>query len=172
MGELSIELPEDLAAPSLEVALGLGVFRSELIRQALGHEIAQARGVVRTTRHGRGLAGHGRGPRVPPFREWPRFGPRRAIAKGAERLVEGLIGGGIYLTRLDPAKGAEIGKLRPIALLSAPERLGADSPAVVHLPPEQPIRALLRIPCMWPCCRTATSRSRASPCRALPCHQP
>lgn len=60
-------------------------------------------------------------------------------------MVEGLIGGGIYLTRLDPAKGAEIGKLRPIALLSAPERLGAGSPAVVHLPPEQPIRALLRI---------------------------
>ena len=55
MGELSIELPEDLAAPSLEVALGLGVFRSELIRQALGHEIAQARGVVERRAMAEGL---------------------------------------------------------------------------------------------------------------------
>jgi len=40
---LSIELPEELAAASLDVARGLGVSRSELICRALEHEIAQAR---------------------------------------------------------------------------------------------------------------------------------
>lgn len=55
MVALSIELPEDLAAASLEVALGLGVSRSELIRQALVHEIAQARGVVERRAMAEGL---------------------------------------------------------------------------------------------------------------------
>ncbi len=46
MVAFSIELPEPLAAASLEVAQALGVSRSELIRRALEHEVAQARGVV------------------------------------------------------------------------------------------------------------------------------
>jgi mRNA interferase MazF len=48
--------------------------------------------------------------------------------------VEGLIRGGIYLARLDPAKGAEIGKLRPVAVLSAPEILDVDSPLLFVCP--------------------------------------
>jgi len=48
--------------------------------------------------------------------------------------VERLIRGGIYLARLDPAKGAEIGKLRPVALLSAPEILEIDSPLLFVCP--------------------------------------
>ncbi|WP_295439162.1 type II toxin-antitoxin system PemK/MazF family toxin [uncultured Thiodictyon sp.] len=48
--------------------------------------------------------------------------------------MERLIRGGIYLARLDPAKGAEIGKLRPAALLSAPEILEIDSPVLFVCP--------------------------------------
>jgi predicted transcriptional regulator len=43
---LSIELPEELAQASLEIARELGLSRTELIRQAVVHEIAQARGTV------------------------------------------------------------------------------------------------------------------------------
>lgn len=39
---VSVELPDDLAQASLEIARGLGLSRSELIRQALEHEISQA----------------------------------------------------------------------------------------------------------------------------------
>ena len=42
--------------------------------------------------------------------------------------------GGIYLARLDPAKGAEIGKLRPVAMLSAREVLQVDSPLLFICP--------------------------------------
>jgi len=48
--------------------------------------------------------------------------------------VAGLIRGGIYLARLDPAKGAEIGKLRPVALLSATEILAVDPPLLFVCP--------------------------------------
>jgi len=48
--------------------------------------------------------------------------------------VERLIRGGIYLARLDPAKGAEIEKLRPVALLSAPEALEIDFPLLFACP--------------------------------------
>lgn len=51
---LSIELPEDLAAASLEVARALGMSRAELIRRALEHEIAQSQGA--TERRGLALA--------------------------------------------------------------------------------------------------------------------
>ncbi|WP_295384354.1 ribbon-helix-helix protein, CopG family [uncultured Thiodictyon sp.] len=43
---LSIELPEELAQASLEIAHELGLSRTELIRQAVVHEIAQARGAL------------------------------------------------------------------------------------------------------------------------------
>jgi metal-responsive CopG/Arc/MetJ family transcriptional regulator len=52
---LAIELPEDLAAACLEVALGLGQSRSELIRRALVHEIAQTRGVAERRAMAEGL---------------------------------------------------------------------------------------------------------------------
>ena len=48
--------------------------------------------------------------------------------------MEPLIRGGIYLARLDPAKGAEIGKLRPVALLSAAEILLVDPPLLFVCP--------------------------------------
>ncbi len=48
--------------------------------------------------------------------------------------MERLSRGGIYLARLDPVKGAEIGKLRPVALLSAEEILQAEPPLVFICP--------------------------------------
>lgn len=52
--------------------------------------------------------------------------------------MESLIRGGIYLARLAPAKGAAKGaegwKLRPVALLSAPEILEIDSPLLFVCP--------------------------------------
>ena len=48
--------------------------------------------------------------------------------------MERLSRGGIYLARLDPAKGAEIGKLRPVAVLLAEVLLDVD-PLVVFVCP-------------------------------------
>ncbi|MDJ0892821.1 MAG: type II toxin-antitoxin system PemK/MazF family toxin [Gammaproteobacteria bacterium] len=48
--------------------------------------------------------------------------------------MEQLSRGGIYVARLDPAKGAEIGKLRPVAMLSAREVLQVDSPLLFIFP--------------------------------------
>jgi len=48
--------------------------------------------------------------------------------------VERLSRGGIYLARLDPAKGAEVGKLRPVAVLSAEEVLEVNSPLLFICP--------------------------------------
>jgi mRNA interferase MazF len=45
-----------------------------------------------------------------------------------------LIRGGVYLARLDPAKGAEIGKLRPVVILSAQILLDVDPPVVFICP--------------------------------------
>lgn len=42
--------------------------------------------------------------------------------------------GGIYLARLDPAQGAEIGKLRPVAVLTAQELLDVQPPHVFICP--------------------------------------
>lgn len=42
--------------------------------------------------------------------------------------------GGIYLARLDPAKGAEIGKLRPVVALTAQRILDVDPPVVFVCP--------------------------------------
>lgn len=42
--------------------------------------------------------------------------------------------GGVYLARLDPAKGAEIGKLRPVAVLTAQDILDV-SPALLFICP-------------------------------------
>ncbi len=42
--------------------------------------------------------------------------------------------GGVYLARLDPAKGAEIGKLRPIVLLTAQDLLNVQPPHVFICP--------------------------------------
>lgn len=53
MTAISIELPDDLAQSSLEVARGLGLSRSELIRQALERELDQVRAVGER----RGIAG-------------------------------------------------------------------------------------------------------------------
>ncbi|AUB81766.1 type II toxin-antitoxin system PemK/MazF family toxin [Candidatus Thiodictyon syntrophicum] len=63
--------------------------------------------------------------------------------------MERLIRGGIHLARLDPAKGAEIGKLRPVALLSAPEILEIDSPLLFVCPlssRSEPRYASLHVP--------------------------
>ena len=46
MTAISIELPDDLAEASLEIARELGLSRAELIRRAVVHEIEQARGTV------------------------------------------------------------------------------------------------------------------------------
>lgn len=59
---LSIKLPEDLAAASLDVARRLGVSRSELIRQALVHEIEQAGAVVERRAMADSLQAMGRDP--------------------------------------------------------------------------------------------------------------
>ena len=48
--------------------------------------------------------------------------------------MEQLSRGGIYLARLDPAKGAEVGKLRPMAMLSAQEVLQVNSPLLFICP--------------------------------------
>ncbi len=48
--------------------------------------------------------------------------------------MAGLMRGGVYLARLDPAKGAEIGKLRPIAILTASEILAVDPPLLFICP--------------------------------------
>jgi mRNA-degrading endonuclease toxin of MazEF toxin-antitoxin module len=59
----------------------------------------------------------------------------RGIEKSGEpRRVERLIRGGISLALLNPAKGAEIGKLSPVALLCAPESLEIDSPLLFVCP--------------------------------------
>lgn len=42
--------------------------------------------------------------------------------------------GGVYLARLDPVKGAEIGKLRPIVVLTAQLILEEDPPLVFCCP--------------------------------------
>ena len=42
--------------------------------------------------------------------------------------------GGIYLARLDPAKGAEVGKLRPVVLLTDQALLDAEPPQVFICP--------------------------------------
>ena len=48
--------------------------------------------------------------------------------------MEQLIRGGIYLARLDPAKEAEIGKLRPVAVLSANAILAVEIPLLSICP--------------------------------------
>ena len=48
--------------------------------------------------------------------------------------MERLTRGGIYLARLDPAKGAEIGKLRPVVILSANEVLEVGTPLLFICP--------------------------------------
>jgi mRNA interferase MazF len=40
----------------------------------------------------------------------------------------------VYLARLDPAKGAEVGKLRPVVVLSAEEILAVDTPLLFVCP--------------------------------------
>ena len=42
--------------------------------------------------------------------------------------------GGVYLARLDPAKGAEIGKLRPVVILTDQQLLDAEPPHVFICP--------------------------------------
>jgi mRNA interferase MazF len=48
--------------------------------------------------------------------------------------VARLTRGGVFLARLDPVKGAEIGKLRPVVVLSADEILEVDSPLLFICP--------------------------------------
>ena len=48
--------------------------------------------------------------------------------------VRKLLRGGIYLARLDPAKGAEIGKLRPVILLTH-QRLLEVNPHILFICP-------------------------------------
>ncbi len=47
---------------------------------------------------------------------------------------EGLIRGGVYLARLNPVKGAEVGKLRPVVILTAQELLDIDPPFLFVAP--------------------------------------
>lgn len=42
--------------------------------------------------------------------------------------------GGVYLARLDPAKGAEVGKLRPVVLLNDDKLLEVEPPHVFVCP--------------------------------------
>ncbi len=48
--------------------------------------------------------------------------------------MERLSRGGVYLARLDPAKGAEVGKLRPVVVLSADEILAVETPLLFVCP--------------------------------------
>src|SRR3982751_1571179 len=47
---------------------------------------------------------------------------------------EFLIRGGIYLARLDPAKASEVGKIRPVVILTAQLYLEINSPLVFICP--------------------------------------
>jgi len=49
---------------------------------------------------------------------------------GLDRLIRG----GVYLTRLDPAKGAEVGKLRPVVVLTDQFLLDVSPPHVFVCP--------------------------------------
>lgn len=49
-------------------------------------------------------------------------------------MVEKLIRGSVYLARLDPVKGAEVGKLRPVVLLTAQALLEVDPPILFVCP--------------------------------------
>lgn len=49
-------------------------------------------------------------------------------------MVESLTRGGVYLARLDPAKGAEVGKLRPVIVLTESSLLAVDPPVVFICP--------------------------------------
>lgn len=48
--------------------------------------------------------------------------------------MEKLIRGGVYLARLDPSKGAEIGKLRPAIILTDQILLDIDPPLIFVCP--------------------------------------
>ena len=48
--------------------------------------------------------------------------------------MERLTRGGVYLARLDPVKGAEIGKLRPVVVLTAQTLLDIDTPILFICP--------------------------------------
>lgn len=48
--------------------------------------------------------------------------------------MERLSRAGIYLARLDPVKGAEVGKLRPVMMLCAEEILAVDPPLLFVCP--------------------------------------
>lgn len=48
--------------------------------------------------------------------------------------METLIRGGVYLARLDPVKGAEIGKRRPVVLLTAQALLDVEPPVLFVCP--------------------------------------
>jgi mRNA interferase MazF len=57
--------------------------------------------------------------------------------------------GGVYLVRLDPAKGVEIGKLRPVVVLTNPHLLNTKPPLVFVCPlssQSQPEFSALHIP--------------------------
>lgn len=49
-------------------------------------------------------------------------------------MVEPLTRGGVYLARLDSAKGAEVGKMRPVVVLTEPTLLAVDPPVVFVCP--------------------------------------
>jgi len=49
---------------------------------------------------------------------------------GLSRLVRG----GLYLARLDPVTGTEVGKLRPVAILTAQELLDIEPPLLLIAP--------------------------------------
>lgn len=48
--------------------------------------------------------------------------------------MEKLIRGGVYLARLDPSKGAEIGKLRPVVVLTDQVLLDVSPPLIFVCP--------------------------------------
>ena len=48
--------------------------------------------------------------------------------------INGLTRGGVYLARLDPAKGAEVGKLRPVVVLTDQTLLDVSPPHVFVCP--------------------------------------
>ena len=48
--------------------------------------------------------------------------------------MEGLVRANVYLARLDPAKGAELGKLRPVVVLTDQSILDIDPPLVFICP--------------------------------------
>ena len=84
--------------------------------------------------------------------------------------MAGLTRGGVYLARLDPAKGPEIGKLRPVVLLTAQEILAVEPPLLFVCPlssRSDPLFAALHVELPRRDGLRVTSHALVEHCRAI-----